>query len=524
MVYDAIIVGGGAAGLTTAAYLCKGGFSTLLLEQQQYCGGLVNSFTRDGFTFDGGVRALDNAGALFPMLKQLGIDLNFIENKITLGIEDHIMHVESDDPFQPYQDMLEDLYPESKIEISQIIEELKQITHYMDIQYGIDNPLFLDIKKDRDYFMRKVFPWMFKYLITVPKVSKKNVPVVPYLEQFTQNRALLDIITQHFFADTPAFFALSYFKLYQEYFYPEGGTGTFSRKLVEFIQNNGGEIKTSQSVVSVDLENKTVMTADDQVYAYRQLCWAADQKTLYQMISTEGLNDPETVEIVRETQTKLDPLVGNDSVLTLYLSTSLPPEYFSKISAGHFFYTPSRKGQSIAGPIPRDGTWEEIQDWLTQFFALTTYEISIPVLRDRSLAPEGKTGLIISALFDYTLTKHVYDQGWKEQFQQTVGGLMLETLEGSVYPGLQASVIDQFMATPVTIQKMTGNTDGAITGWSFTNPIMPAESRLVKIASAAKTPLPDVSQAGQWTYSPSGFPVALITGKLASDRMIKQLK
>ena len=318
MVYDAIIVGGGVAGLTTAAFLSKGGYSTLLLEKQAYCGGLVNSFTRNGFTFDGGVRALDNAGALFPLLKQLGIDLNFIKNKITLGIEDQFMHVESDDPFQRYQEMLEDLYPESKDEISEIIKDLKQITHYMDIQYGIDNPLFLDIKEDRDYFIRKVFPWMFKYLITVPKVSKKNVPVVPYLEQFTHNQALLDIITQHFFADTPAFFALSYFKLYQEYFYPEGGTGTFSQKLVEFIQNNGGEIKTSQSVVSVDLDNKTVMTADDQVYAYRQLCWAADQKTLYQMISPEGLNDPKTAGIVREAQTKLNPLVGNDSVLTLY--------------------------------------------------------------------------------------------------------------------------------------------------------------------------------------------------------------
>ena len=48
------------------------------------------------------------------------------------------------------------------------------------------------------------------------------------------------------------------------------------------------------------------------------------------------------------------------------------------------------------------GPWEIIQAWLKNVLSLTTYEIAIPVLRDSSLAPEGKTGLIISVLFDYT--------------------------------------------------------------------------------------------------------------------------
>ena len=73
MTYDAIIVGGGIAGLTAAAYLSKAGKSVLLCEQQEKFGGLVNTFERDGFTYDGGVRALEDSGVLFPMLRQLGI-------------------------------------------------------------------------------------------------------------------------------------------------------------------------------------------------------------------------------------------------------------------------------------------------------------------------------------------------------------------------------------------------------------------------------------------------------------------
>ncbi len=56
-----------------------------------------------------------------------------------------------------------------------------------------------------------------------------KVPVEDYLRRFTQNQGLFDIITQHFFRGTPAFFALSYLKLYLDYYYPRGGTGTWRR-------------------------------------------------------------------------------------------------------------------------------------------------------------------------------------------------------------------------------------------------------------------------------------------------------
>jgi len=56
-----------------------------------------------------------------------------------------------------------------------------------------------------------------------PKAIKKlNQPVDEYLMKFTDNRQLVDMITQHFFKKTPTFFALSYFGLYMEYFYPKG--------------------------------------------------------------------------------------------------------------------------------------------------------------------------------------------------------------------------------------------------------------------------------------------------------------
>jgi phytoene dehydrogenase-like protein len=524
MIYDAIIVGGGASGLTAAAYLAKFGHSILLLEKQPHCGGLINTFTRAGFTFDGGIRALDNAGALFPMLKQLGIELDFVENPITVGIEDQVIWVDSDHSLEEYQTLLNQLYPESVDEISAIMDDIQHIMHDMEIQYGINNPLFLDIKRDRDYFIKEVFPWMFKYALTVRKVAAKNQPVDEYLQNFTHNQSLIDIIAQHFFTKTPAFFALSYFHLYQDYFYPKGGTGAFIQALVDLIQHNGGEIMTDSAVKSIDLEKKAVFTVDDGEFHYRYLLWTADQKTLYDIVNTDSLVEQKARDAVRERKELIAGMAGNDSILTLFLSADLDKTYFEGIASGHFFYTPSREGQTQAGVPPIGGTWEAVQGWLARYFALTTYEISIPVLRDSSLAPEGKTGLIISVLFDYQLTKYIYDQGWEEPFRSYAADLMIKILDQTIYPGLAQVVLDRFTSTPVTVQRLTGSTDGAITGWAFTNHPMPAESRLVRIANAVNTPLPHVYQAGQWTYSPSGLPVSLITGKLAADKVNSRLK
>jgi phytoene dehydrogenase-like protein len=518
---DVIIVGAGIAGLTAAAFLSKERKEPLLLEQQPRIGGLVNSFKRDGFTYDGGIRATENSGILFPMLKQLGLDLEFKKNIISLGIEDQVITIQSEDDLRIYQDLLTGLYPESKQEILRIVEEISKIMRYMGVQYGIDNPAFLDPKEDREYFLNEVLPWMFKYAITVPKISRYNKPVVPFLERYTQNQAVLDIITQHFFTDTPASFALSYLKIYLDYYYPSGGTGTLPRMLGNYIQDQGGTILTGVKVVSLDPQNKILMDEHDEAYHYQQLIWAADLNTLYNITNISDLTLSKSIHQFSQKKAELTGKIGNNSVFTLYLAVDLPPVYFSDIATAHFFYTPDRSGESAAGPLPHSGSKEEIMAWLTELSRLSTYEISLPVLRDKSLAPPGKTGLVISILFDYRLTKHIQEEGWYEEFKTHLEDLIINALNNTIYPGIKSKVLDRFSSTPLTLERLTGNTQGAITGWAFTNKSIPAVNRLTKIFNAIKTPLPDVYQAGQWTYSPSGLPISILTGKLAADRVTK---
>lgn len=527
--YDAIIVGGGMAGLTAAAYLSKAGLKTLLCEKEPKTGGLVNSFEYNGFIFDGGIRGIENSGIIQPMLRQLGVEVEFLPNPVSIGIGQDVVSVESRNSLRAYQAMLEKYFPENREDIAAIIREIDKIMGYMDVLYGIDNPLFMDMT-DLEYMGRTVLPWMFKYALTMPKLQKLYRPVEEYLAGFSRNQALLDIIQQHFFQKTPAYFALSYFSLYLDYQYPKGGTGSLPAAFEDFIRRNGGEILTGTQITTVDPVTKTLVDAAGTCYQYRKLVWAADQKALYRSVRVEGMADAAAVQSITARREAIANKAGGDSIFTLYLTASLDPSYFANIAAPHFFYTPSTAGLSNCGlaALREPGGFtqdkERIAAWLKRFVALNTFEISCPVLRDATLAPPGQTGLIVSMLFDYALASHIRAMGWYDEFRELMAAEMTAVLDASIYPGLQAAVTGQFTSTPLTIERYTGNTDGAITGWAFTNDSIPAVNQLIKVSSSVQTLVPDTYQAGQWTYSPSGLPISALTGKLAADRILKDLK
>ena len=62
-----------------------------------------------------------------------------------------------------------------------------------------------------------MLPWFGKFLLAVRHMNKMNKPVNLFLEKYTSNRSLIDMITQHF-SNNSNLFALGYLYVYQEYF------------------------------------------------------------------------------------------------------------------------------------------------------------------------------------------------------------------------------------------------------------------------------------------------------------------
>jgi phytoene dehydrogenase-like protein len=160
-----------------------------------------------------------------------------------------------------------------------------------------------------------------------------------------------------------------------------------------------------------------------------------------------------------------------------------------------------------------------ILEWLDRFIALNTFEISIPALKDPDMAPVGKTGVIVSLLAEYDLFHAVAEAGWYKEFVNGMEDRIQQLLGSSVYPMLKDKVLGRFSFTPLSYASRVGSSEGAITGWSFQEPI-PVPHTLLAAAKAVKTPIPNIFQAGQWTYSPAGVPMSILTGKLAAQKIL----
>ncbi len=520
---EVIIVGGGIAGLTAAAYLARAGKKVLLLEKNEECGGLVTTFTKDGFRFEGGVRALESAGTILPMLRELQIPLDTVPSPVSVGVQDRVVHIESMEDMAEYAAMLKEAFPADSDQIDDLIAVIRRVTKDIGILYGVDNLLFHDFKQDKANFLRIYIPWFFKFAFLLVRINQMQNPVEEYMAALVSNPSLRDVVSQHFFRSTPAFFALSYFYLYMDYFYPKGGVGQLSEKVMEKAVELGAQIQTDTQVVAIDVAQRFLEDKQGNRYTYDDLIWAADMKTLYRVARFDGL----PTQVQQQVEVTKGPILagrGTDSIFAVYLAVDEPPETFGRIAHGHFFYTPSREGLGETHRSELKAMFQnwaqlsraDILSWLDRFLRLTTYEISIPVLKDPDAAPPGKSGLIISTLFEYDLVKKVLDDGWYGEFKAAAEEQMCSVLANSLYPSLMEKTLFRFSATPITIANTVGSSEGSIVGWSFENPI-PVVNSLLRVRDAVKTPFPHIFTAGQWSYSPSGVPTAIMTGRMAAD-------
>ncbi len=528
--YDTIVVGGGIAGLTASTYLARKGQHVLLIEKNKETGGLVNTFSHNGFRFDAGVRALLDAGIIFTMLKDLNIELNTVKSHVSIGIENEILHVKNLESLWEYGDLLKKFFPHSHRDIDETIKIIRKIMKHMVVLYGIENPVFKDLKRDLPFIFKKILPWFPRFIFTVRKINRMNIPVEDYLKTIIEDASLRDIISQHFFKNTPAFFALSYFSLYLDYFYPKGGVGKLAESLHHKLLECGGEIKTGTRITGIFPDKQCITDENENCYEYKNLIWAADLKTLYKTADPVNL-DQKTQRTIEQLKTVFLKNRGGDSIFTIFLEVDEPPERFANIAHGHFFYTPSTKGlgkthrEELDHILTHFSTTskEHIFSWLKRFISLNTYEISIPALKDSEMAPPGKTGIIISFLAEYNLFKQIKEAGWIEEFTAHLEQRVIRLITDSVYPVLEGKVTDHFSFSPLNIENRVGSSEGGITGWAFVEN-MPVVNKIQMAAQSVHTPFPSIFQAGQWVYSPGGVPISILTGKLSADSVLKNKK
>lgn len=523
-----VIVGAGVAGLTSAAYLLKDGYEVHLLEASNRTGGLVHSFERDGFVFDTGPRAFVNSGMVKPIMKDLDIDFDVVQNQIAIAIEDKHFTIDSLESINQYKDILIELYPNNEEDINEIMPIIHNLSKHTAVLYEFDNPYFVDYVSDKKVFFGQLLPWTFRLLFSLRKFNKYGMPMEDFLRTKTGNESLINILTQYFFKETPTYFALGYFHVYMDYFYPKKGTQTLPKLLEEKIRDLGGTIQFNARINKIQPHQKKVIDTNGNEYPYDHLIWSANLRTLYQSTDVEGLSNKIVKSFNNQYQRVMDAEVA-ESIFMMFVGVNRQPEYFQKVSGEHMFFTPSKSGLGALNQEKKIEILEnfknlskqEIFAWAKDYFTRNTFEVSIPVLRDPSLAPKGQTGIMISCLFDYDITKKLQESSWLEEFKEEMEQHIITLFSNSIFKDIKEEVLFHFSTTPVEIEKITGNAKGGIVGWSFQTKA-PVYNKLKDLSKSVLTPLPDIYQASQWAYAPAGVPIAMLTGWQAVQRIHKK--
>jgi phytoene dehydrogenase-like protein len=127
---------------------------------------------------------------------------------------------------------------------------------------------------------------------------------------------------------------------------------------------------------------------------------------------------------------------------------------------------------------------------------------------------------MISCLLDFELVQKIEEAGHTKLFKFLMEDTIIQLFSNGIFEGLDQSVLFKFSTTPLSIMKITGNSEGSIVGWSFEKEA-PVYSKLKELAKTVYTPIPNVYKASQWAYAPAGVPIAMLTAWQATQKIIK---
>ncbi|MBN2523637.1 MAG: NAD(P)/FAD-dependent oxidoreductase [Bacteroidales bacterium] len=155
--YDIVIIGSGLGGLITGNILCRKGFKVAIVEKNPYPGGCLQSFEKDGVTFDTGIHyvgGLKKEQVLYKLFCYLNIfrDLNIREmdvngfDRFLIGTNEYTYPA----GYSKFQEKLESVFPKEKDAIVEYINKIRTIANSVSL-YNL-KPIDYDPKNFYDKF------------------------------------------------------------------------------------------------------------------------------------------------------------------------------------------------------------------------------------------------------------------------------------------------------------------------------------------------------------------------------------
>ncbi|MDJ0659182.1 MAG: carotene isomerase [Crocosphaera sp.] len=435
--YDVIIIGSGMGGLVTATQLAAKGAKVLVLEKYLIPGGSAGYFEREGYRFDVGASMIFGFGnegttnLLTRALDAVNVSIETIPDPVQIHYHlPNNLELKVHKNYDKFIDELTKKFPHEQVGIRRFYDECWKVFNCLNVME------LLSLEEPR-YLMRVFFQHPLACLGLVKYLPQNAGDIA---RRYINDPELLKFIDMECYcwsvvpADkTPMINAGMVFsdRHYGGINYPKGGVGTIAEKLVEGLEQFGGEIQYKARVTNILMEKGKavgVRLADGKEYRAKRIVSNATRWDTFEKLLPNN-TIPKKEEKWQQRYEK------SPSFLSLHLGV-----------------------KSNVLPIGTECHHILLEQWETMEDEQGTIFVSIPTLLDPSLAPKDHH---IIHTFTPSYMKEwqgLSSQEYKHKKEEAASHL-IERLE-TIFPGLIKGLDYQEVGTPRTHRRFLGRDQG----------------------------------------------------------------
>lgn len=499
--YDAIIIGSGLGGLTTAAILTKlNKKRVLVLERHYEAGGLTHEFKRGAYSWDVGLhymgdikkRLFDFIGwNIFKYISNGKLKWNKIPDPFDkICIPGMTLNINSS--AKAYKNELIRHFPHQKRAINKYVSDIHKIRLWC---------IF-------DFFSRVFYPpmsWVFKLLSQINK-KMALMKTIDYLNKYIPDKKLQSVLISRWgnYGIPPLESAFAIHAVIEHHYYsgglfPDGGAEKIFNAIEETIEENGGKILINREVTEIILNQDRTKAIGVRV---KNISNPANRITDYYapiIVSNAGVLNtyckllPSDLNL--SIQKKLVDFHQGYSGINIYLGLNASPETLG-IKCENYWINDNYNIN--CNKKLKNNKFSETVDYCF---------LSFPSQKSNK---SGANTADIVAMMPYSIFKKWEDSFWKERSNEyyELKDKIIESylkLVDKYIPGFSRLVVYKEMASPLTFKHFTNRMGGAFYGL----PGIPDRYKIKEIR--VKTPIKGLFLTGTDILS-NGILPALITG------------
>ena len=517
--YDAIVIGGGHNGLTTAAYLGRAGKKVLVLEKRYVLGGAaVTEEVFPGFKFSvcSYVGSLMKANVIRELkLPRFGLEILPLESTFTPLENDYLIRTADSD--QTYREIarhsLRDAEAYTRFgplmgQIGMAVRPILETIAPNAIRPSVSD--LFNTKKLLDH-VKTLSSEQFEYLTKLMTMSSAD-----FLDEWFEFEPLKATMSASGIIGTfmgprspgSAYVMLHHYMgdidgAFRSWGFQRGGTGEISMAIARSAEHFGVEIKTETSVNNVIIKNnKAVGVALDNGDEYHSdiVISGLDPKQSFLKLVNENDLPDEFVKDIKNFRIR-----GSSGKVNLALD-GLP----------NFTCLPG-DGHHLRGAISISPSYDHLENAYDDakygnFSKKPFMDIILPSVLDPEMAPPGKH--VMSCFVQYAPYK--INGGWNDKKREAFGDAVIDTL-AQYAPNIKDIILHRQVLTPLDLESTFGLTEGNIFHGELTIQQLFSLRPAVRWADYT-TPIKNYYQCGSGTHPGGGITGS--PGEMAAKKIL----